>query len=106
MTHTPNTAEPKEKHVLTNFYFRLDPALIRPGRVDVKEKIDYATERQLQLMFMRFYPEESPETAELFSKSAMASNTNISLAQVQGLFLMYKAEPNMVIENVHLLKST
>mgnify|MGYP007133225399 CR=1 FL=1 len=86
--------------------FRLDPALIRPGRVDMKEKIDYATDRQLQAMFLRFYPEQNEEMAALFSKTAMASNTNISLAQVQGLFLMYKSEPEMVLKSVDMLKQT
>lgn len=57
-------------------------------------------------MFLRFYPEQTEEKAEQFSKTAMASTRNISLAQVQGLFLMYKSEPETVLQNVHMLKAT
>src|SRR5271168_1416440 len=44
----------------TNHPEKLDPALIRPGRVDVMEYIGHATEYQMQQMFSRFYggPEE------------------------------------------------
>jgi ATP-dependent 26S proteasome regulatory subunit len=40
----------------TNHIDRLDPALIRPGRVDVKELIGEADEGQVYSMFKRFYP--------------------------------------------------
>jgi len=84
---------------------RLDPALIRPGRVDLKEKIDYANEQQLEQMFSRFYPDQPNSKAVQFAQLARKNNTNISLAQVQGLFLMYKASPDMVLQNVDLLKN-
>lgn len=89
-----------------HFISRLDPALIRPGRVDVKEKIDYATDTQLQHMFLRFYPDQPKEIAQQFSKSAMSVSQNISLAQVQGLFLRYKLEPETVLQNVDQLSSS
>lgn len=99
------SAEARIIFMTTNYVERLDPALIRPGRVDVKEKIDYATDYQLQQMYLRFYPEESQAMAEKFSKSAQDENAKISLAQVQGLFLQYKSEPQTVIDNVEQLKS-
>lgn len=99
------SAEARIIFMTTNYVERLDPALIRPGRVDIKEKIDYATDHQLQQMYIRFYPEESLDMARVFSQSARTVNDKISLAQVQGLFLQYKSEPQSVIENVHLLKS-
>lgn len=84
---------------------RLDPALIRPGRVDVKEKIDYASDHQLQQMYLRFYPQESVQRARIFSESAQTVSDKISLAQVQGLFLQHKSDPQSVIDNVYMLKS-
>ncbi|WAR19708.1 BCS1-like protein [Mya arenaria] len=43
--------------------------------------------------------------AKLFSESARNLGTNISLAQVQGLFLMYKANPDLALQNISMLKS-
>ena len=80
------------------YIFRLDPALIRPGRVDMKEKIDWATEHQLEQMFLRFYPEESLARAAVFAQNALSHGKNVSLAQVQGLFLVYKTDPQAVID--------
>ena len=81
-------------------FIRLDPALIRPGRVDIKQIVDYATEYQLQQMYRRFYPDQTDEQAMLFSEKALAQGENISLAQVQGLFLKYKSDPQGVINNI------
>lgn len=50
--------------VLLNL-FRLDPALIRPGRVDMKEYVGYCDREQVELMFLRFYKEA--EHAKIFA---------------------------------------
>lgn len=72
--------------------------MIRPGRVDCKEKIDYASHYQLSEMFRRFYPEESPNKAVMFADAAVATSNKISMAQIQGLFMMYKSEPDAIIK--------
>lgn len=47
----------------TNHLSRLDPALIRPGRVDLKELISDATPHQASSLFVRFYsPSPSSST--------------------------------------------
>ena len=79
------------------YIFRLDPALIRPGRVDRKEKIDFATEHQLIEIFQRFYPEEAESSAHDFAVRACAHGKPISIAQVQGFFMMHKADPQSVL---------
>lgn len=63
-------------YIITNFFSslcRLDPALIRPGRVDTMEYIGFCSPVQLEAMFRRFYPDESTETAAIFAKVSVHS---------------------------------
>ncbi|ESP02843.1 hypothetical protein LOTGIDRAFT_185574, partial [Lottia gigantea] len=97
------SAEARIVFMTTNYLERLDAALIRPGRVDVKELIDYATEYQLQEMFRRFYPNQVESDAEIFSKQVMSHGKNVSIAQVQGFFMRYKSDPSTVIKHTEKL---
>jgi mitochondrial chaperone BCS1 len=45
----------------TNHIERLDPALIRPGRVDVAEYIGDASPQQAYTLFTRFYGADCPD---------------------------------------------
>lgn len=83
---------------------RLDPALIRPGRVDVKHLIGYATDHQLRGMFKNFYPEADDSLAEQFSQSVLKLNQNLSAAQIQGYFMLFKNEPQRALANIEQLK--
>lgn len=97
------SAEARIIFMTTNYLQRLDPALIRPGRVDVKELINYATTYQLEMMFKRFYPEEPESQASLFAEKVKSFDKNVSAAQVQGLFLMYKDNADNALNNIHCL---
>lgn len=81
-------------------FCRLDKALIRPGRVDVKAMIDYCTSYQLELMFQRFYPDETESTANEFAQKVGAFAKNISAAQVQGYFMFYKDNAQDALNNI------
>jgi len=55
------SGEQRVVFMTTNFIERLDPALIRPGRVDMVQLIDFASEVQVAQLFRGFYPTELEE---------------------------------------------
>jgi len=76
----------------TNHPQKLDPALIRPGRVDVREFFGHATPYQTKEMFLRFYG-GSAERAEEFAKIVSLSHAPVSTAFLQGLFVSHRDAP-------------
>ncbi|KAK9448346.1 BCS1 N terminal-domain-containing protein [Limtongia smithiae] len=89
----------------TNHADKLDPALIRPGRVDVRELIDNASPFQIKKMFLRFY-EDAETEADVFVKAVQELHVPVSAAQLQGLFVYNKKAPQKAIEMVPFLKSS
>lgn len=106
----------------TNYLERLDPALIRPGRVDFKEYVGFCTRYQLEQMFKRFYGDgngvdnltedevTTPATIQSkepnlyhvkFADRVLATGKNVSPAQIQGYFMMHKmSKEEEVIANI------
>ena len=80
----------------TNHLEHLDSALIRPGRVDVKELFDNASDYQIRNMFLRFYERED-ELANEFVKRVQGKG--VSTAQLQGHFVYYKNDAKAAVEN-------
>jgi chaperone BCS1 len=80
----------------TNHPEKLDPALIRPGRVDVKEYFGHATLHQMKEMFLRFYggPEER---AKEFARIVSLSNKPVSTAFLQGMFVSNREQPERAL---------
>lgn len=97
----------------TNHPEKLDPALIRPGRVDLMEKIDDATPEQARSLFDRFYGglDESLSTLEELEaqskklghlvEEGLKQGRRISMAALQGLFI--RNESHEALEKCHEL---
>ena len=87
----------------TNYVDRLDPALIRPGRVDLMQYIGYSTQAQCDAMFRRFYPDHAhlaPQFLATLSQELGEADGQVSAAQIQGFFMFYKRDPQEAIDNV------
>lgn len=73
----------------TNFAERLDPALVRPGRVDLHERIGPLGPSDLSRLYLRFFPEER-DTAEYVDLNA---ETPLPGAEAQGRLLLHRSDP-------------
>jgi chaperone BCS1 len=97
------SAEERIIFMTTNHPEKLDPALIRPGRVDYKDIIDNATEEQARAMFLRFYKGATEECDE-FIRELLALQSPVSTAQLQGLFVYNKESPKGAIDMIPFLR--
>lgn len=97
------SSEARIVFMTTNYLERLDPALIRPGRVDVKEFIGYATNEQLQRAFRNFFHNVTDEQVNQFVQQVRRCKKQVSMAMVQGYFLMFKNDPESAITQTDLI---
>ena len=109
------SSEERVIFMTTNHFGKLDPALIRPGRVDVQELLDDAAGEQAQRLFVKFYggsesveatlgEAEVRELGERVSRivdEQKARGRHVSMASLQGLFIRTSARE--AVEGVEAL---
>ncbi|KAG9318840.1 BCS1 N terminal-domain-containing protein [Chiua virens] len=81
----------------TNHLEKLDPALIRPGRVDLNVLVDDASPTQARTLYTRFYGESDDmsrddidrmgQQLEELTAAEMRQGRRLSMAALQGLFI-------------------
>ncbi|KAG8935715.1 hypothetical protein FRC03_003017 [Tulasnella sp. 419] len=108
------SAEERIVFMTTNHLENLDPALIRPGRVDVCELIDDATPSQAKKLFIRFYGnkdgdkaneiEELAGSLEILVDTMAKDHKRVTMASLQGHFIMHSAA--QAVASCHQLFST
>ena len=87
--------------ITTNYINRLDPALLRPGRVDYKLEIGYATKNQLKSMINDLNPSEANNFNSFWKQ---VKNKKITMAAFQNfLFYCFQNKKSIITEIKFLL---
>lgn len=101
------SAEERIIFMTTNHFDQLDPALVRPGRVDVRELLDDAVPEQAERLFKRFYGKEelarvSGESVDRWAREMaqvveeeMGQGKRVSMAALQGHFIRNGPEESL-----------
>ena len=82
----------------TNHLEKLDPALIRPGRIDFRLYLGLTSRSQVVRLFKRFHPESTEEQSEKFADSI--PEHTISPASIQGYLLMHRDDPQGSVDHI------
>ena len=67
----------------------------------MKAKIDFASQYQMQQIC--FYPKQPVCWSDEFTEQVLSHGRPVSMAQIQGYFMMHKLEPRAAIDHVDQL---
>jgi len=90
----------------TNHKDHLDPALIRPGRVDRDFFLDNCNESQVKDMFINFFPDSTKEDLDKVWENFSNVESEVSPAKLQGYMLRFKRNISDVLNNFQILDDT
>ena len=82
----------------TNHPERLDPALVRPGRIDRRDEIGNATREQAKKVFERFFPDGDPAVAKYFAESL--PDEALPVSAIQTHLIRYAHDADEAIANL------
>lgn len=77
----------------TNHLENLDPALIRPGRADVKLFVGNATPSQAKAIYTRFFPTAESGNADIFASRV----GDVSMARLQEYLIQHRNDCNAAL---------
>jgi chaperone BCS1 len=95
--------------ISSNHYDKLDPALIRPGRIDITIHFDNVTRAIIREMFMHFYKQNKETTDKTLEKASIAKSLNMikkikekfySPAEIINCYVLNKDDPLAFIERL------
>ena len=87
----------------TNQVEALDPALLRPGRIDYKLYLGKASDAQKVDLYLRFFPDASEMEAREFVRTRGMSET---MAEFQGLLLSLAADAAILYSGDRVVQGT
>lgn len=83
----------------TNHPEKLDPALIRPGRADLRVEIGSPDAGQASRMFSRFFPESTNQQNLRFIEAL--PKANVSMASLQAVLTTHGSDPETAIRHAY-----
>jgi SpoVK/Ycf46/Vps4 family AAA+-type ATPase len=81
--------------ISSNHYDMLDPALVRPGRIDITLNLDNVSHEIIQEMFKKYYNKVIDD-----KKLKKIKNKFYSPAEIINFYIMYKNEPDKFVQRL------